>query len=96
MSIANVKYENNKLIIEIDKNDLLYLANNHPYGYEIVDEESFFEYVKNNLTDFNEEEDGCTQFYRLFDDLLNYAYEDGEEFVINPEYDDEDEDYDEE
>ena len=89
-SIAKVKLTENSLIIEISKEDLFFIANSHPHGYIITNKEDFFDYIEKNLIHFNEGEDGCTQFYRIFDDLIEVAYEDGEEFVKNPEFDDDD------
>lgn len=87
IGIAVVKIVDGKLVIEIDTNDLLNCVNNHPEGFKIVNEEDFMKYVENHLTTFNESEDGCTPFYRLFDDLVVEAYEGGEEFVRNEFFD---------
>lgn len=84
--IVKVDCSGDKVIIEIDKSDMLICLNNHPVGYRIIDENAFFNYLEENLTEINESGDEYSDFYKLFDDLVSNAYEDDRDFVMNPEW----------
>ncbi|RXZ78017.1 hypothetical protein EBB07_28585 [Paenibacillaceae bacterium] len=88
---AQIEEKEEQIVVTISKEALLIVINNHPDGYKITDEGNFFKYFCENWFHYREEENGDTPFSKSVDGLIEEAYEDGEEFVKNLYWDDEDE-----
>lgn len=80
-NLIKVSHEDKDIVIKIPLDLLIASQRYRDDGYKIIDKEAMIQYIVENLAEFDEDETGCTTFGKFIDEMLDYAYEWGEEWL---------------
>lgn len=81
-NVLKIEVKDGRLNISISVDDLAFVANNHPDGYEVVDKDKLADKVAWSLINDECTETGLTPLQRVIDDIFNHLVENAEDDTI--------------